>query len=469
MSQSRVLIFIGLLSGLAALGCSGDKEVPAVQAPAPSKAVLRVWQTETDKDALRILDEVEKKFEATHPGVDVQIESVAWSSLSSKLTAAIASNNPPDIAHLEPFMVAAVYHRDLLLPLKDVITQIEADNHDRVFATVRELQHFSGEYYGVAYAVGTTGWAYRRDIAQRLGLATPTTWREYVQFARAMASRGGDNARVLLPGGDPFFIDQLVAELLANNGGRLFNPETNRPELNSRNFIEVLEFFRDLRPAIEPGWMTQRYLDQFNRLAHGEAANVPVTYARATRAIKAGAANGLAASPAVFGWMAQPRGPHYAGPPIATIDCEPFVIFRAAASRAAPDNKTNADLARSFLRLFFQREYYLRFVKSVPIHLTPIFEGMAQSPEYLSAPLVTEWKPWHDQTVAFLANPAQTRPILMPDVSPAAKSAPYLLEFQARRILTQAVVDVLESDASPQDAAARAQAAAEQLVESTRR
>jgi ABC-type glycerol-3-phosphate transport system substrate-binding protein len=148
------------------------------------------------------------------------------------------------------------------------------------------------------------------------------------------------------------------------------------------------------------------------------------------------------------------------------MDCEPFVIFRAAATRPALDGKNNADLAREFLRLFYQRGNYLKFVRAVPIHLTPIFQGMASSPDYLSAPLLQHWKPWHDQTVAFLSRPDQTRPILMPDPTPAAKSAPYLLEFQSQRILTQAVVDVLVSDRSPEDAANRAQAAAERLVES---
>lgn len=460
----RTLIFL-MVALLLLARCNESREGAKDDTTAPKTSILRVWQTETDKEALKVLDEVRKEFEATHPGVQVQIESVAWSSLSSKLTAAIASNNPPDLAHLEPFMVAAVYHRGLLLPMKDLIEQIEKDNQDRIFPTVRELQHFNGEYYGIAYAVGTTGWAYRRDLAESFGLTVPRTWDEYVHFARTMAERGGNGGRLLLPGGDPFFIDQLVAELVINNGGRMFDPRTNRPELDKPPFVQTLRFFQQLAPALDPGWMTQKYLDQFNRLAHGDAGNVPVSYARASRAIEAGAST-LPPTPEVFAWMEQPRGPGSNGAPVATIDCEPFVIFRAAYNRAAPGGKNNADLSREFLRLFFQKRHYLKFVRTVPIHLTPIFEKMASNGEYLSAPLLQRWRPWHEQTVAFLSHPEQTRPILMPDVSPAAKTAPYLLEFQSRRILTQAVVDVLASEMAPEQAAHRAQAAAEQLVES---
>ena len=42
--------------------------------------------------------------------------------------------------------------------------------------------------------------------------------------------------------------------------------------------------------------------------------------------------------------------------------------------------------------LFYDRKYYLPFVREVPIHLTPIFKNMAESPDYLSAPMITQWK-----------------------------------------------------------------------------
>jgi len=466
MKRSRTCV-VWLTILVLALSCKPEnpQNAPTTSADTDKSVVLRVWQTETDKDALKVLDRVRSEFEKRHPGVTVQIESVAWSSLSAKLAAALASNNPPDVAHLEPFMVASVYSRNLLLPIGDVIDAIEKDNGDTIFPTLRDLQHINGQYYGIAYAVGTTGFAYRKDVAQRLGLTVPTTWSGYVAFVNKMARDGGPEMKLLLPGGDQFFIDQLTAELLANNDGRLFDPQTNRPELDKEPFIETLQLFRDLTPALDKGWLTQKYLDQFNRLGHGEAGNVPVCYARATRAIAA--AKTLPARPDVFGWMPQPRGPRSRKPAIATMDCEPFVIFKAAAARSAGDKLTNADLGKEFLRLFYAKRNYLDFVKTVPIHLTPIFQGMAASPEYTSTPALADWKPWHEQTVMFLQHPEQTRPILMPDVSPAGKALPYLLEFQSRRILTQAVVDVVGGTLSPHDAAIKAQRSAEQVVEST--
>ena len=56
-----------------------------------SEITLTVWQTETDKGANQRLAETVKRFEEANQGVKVKLESVAWSSLSSKLAVALTS------------------------------------------------------------------------------------------------------------------------------------------------------------------------------------------------------------------------------------------------------------------------------------------------------------------------------------------------------------------------------------------
>jgi ABC-type glycerol-3-phosphate transport system substrate-binding protein len=60
---------------------------------------LRNWQTAVDPKAVAVLKEIGAEFERTHPGVRVEMESVAWGALSSKLTAGVGAGNPPDIDH----------------------------------------------------------------------------------------------------------------------------------------------------------------------------------------------------------------------------------------------------------------------------------------------------------------------------------------------------------------------------------
>jgi multiple sugar transport system substrate-binding protein len=468
LKRNRIIIIVVAVLFAGGLALVIYKNILRQPLPDCTAVTLTVWQTETDKGATERLGETVAKFESDHKCVKVRLESVAWSSLSGKLAVALQSHNEPDLTHLEPFMVAQMYSRDLLLPIDDVIQDIKNQNGDTIYKGVIDLQYYKGSRYGIAYAVGTTAFAYRKDVADKLGLVVPRTWAQYVEFVKRISESDG-KLKLLLPGGDPFFIDQLFAELVANNGGTLFDPSTNQPRLTSKEVVEALEFLGELAPYVDPGWQTQPYLDQFNRFARGEAGNVPVTYARASKAIESAlknASSGVTPDPEHFALMPQPTGPSYTGPSIATIDCEPFVIFKSAQDRKNSYGD-NSVLAKDFLRLFYQKDRYLPFVKEVPIHLTPIFEQMAQDPDYLSAPLVQKWKPWADQTNLFLADPSnRTRPILMPDVSEQGRTLPFLLDFQANKILTQLVSDVVKNRTAPNTAAQAAQVRAEQLVES---
>lgn len=420
-----------------------------------------VWQTETDPQAIDTLKSIIKRFENKF-NVDVELESVPWNSLSSKLAIAINAHNVPDIAHLEPFMVWSIASKDLLIPIDDVIDEIEKENNDTILECVRDIQLFGKHRYGIAYAVGVTGFAYRKDISDKLGLKIPKTWDELLEYIKKMYDAGGGNLKVLLPGGDPFFIDQLYAELLANNGGRLFDPITLRPLLDSKESIEVLKFFKNLTPYLDESWQNTKYLDQFNRLGRGEAILVPVTYVRASKSIERslkelGSGSELKAGPDFFGLMEQPVGWSYNGPSISTIDCEPFVIFKESANRKIGDNDASF-YSKEFLKFFYLRENYMHFVKNVPIHLTPIFKNMSTFDTlYTNSGLIKRWQPWQDFCQNHLKDESRVRPILMPDNNPKSKEIPFLLDFQAKNILTEAVNDVIYNNLSPEKAGKIAQ------------
>jgi multiple sugar transport system substrate-binding protein len=462
MKRTSTLLLITLFTVAFLGGCHPHSE--------SERTTLRIWQTETDTDAVKVLAKIAEQLKQKHPTVEVQIESVAWDALASRLNLAVANSDVPDLCHLEPFMAYSLYQRGSLLPLDDVLQAIEKDDH--VMPAVRSLQRYADKTYGIAYAVGTTGWAYRRDLAERAGVTPPTKWVDYPAFVQALKEANGSASGFTLPGGSPFFVDQLFAELVANNGGILFDPNTHKPLFNSQPVVEVFDFFSTLGHSglLDPSWTTTSYLDQFNRLGRSEVLAVPVTYARAGRAIrKVLDANKSSNAPkpddSAFALMEQPTGPSYNGPSIATIDCEPYVVFRAAEKRTFKGGN-NADLAKEFLQLFYRRDNYLEFVRTVPIHLTPIFQKMAASDAYrTNNDYLRTWKSWAEQTDRLLADPARTRPILMPDISDKGRAIPHLLNLQASRIISNAVTAVINGELDSKGAAERAQKEVEQLYQ----
>jgi ABC-type glycerol-3-phosphate transport system substrate-binding protein len=270
----------------------------------------------------------------------------------------------------------------------------------------------------------------------------------------------GGSGLVLLPGGSPFFLDQLVGELVANAGGRLYDPNTSRWQFEGAEVRRVFEFLLSLKTEglLDPNWAGQTYPDQFPRLAKIDGPLVtPVTYARAAVAIRKllsdddGGSRASDATGDVFRFMSQPVFP---GAPVsgsvATIDCEPYVIFAGPAQQKFA-GKPRRELSIDFLRRFYKDSNYLDFTKSVPIHLTPIFRDLAKNPEYLAT--IGKWSNWHAHTMRFLETPGRTRPILVPGSSPESLEAdlknPYLLDLQAQNVISNAVAEMLTANQNP--------------------
>ena len=429
---ARCFVFLLALSVVIGSSCALKQQ----------QTTLRIWQTAVDPKAVAVLKDIGTEFERTHPGVSVEIESVPWGALSSKLTTAVGAGGLPDIAHLEPFMFSSMQSKNLLEPLDDVISSL---NPDDIYPAVKDLQLFEGHRYGIAHAFGITYFAYRKDIADRKGLKAPQTWAEYEAFIKSMGSDTGTNANVLLPGGDPFFVDQLAVELLASNGGHLFDAN-NRPLFTERPFIEMLRFYRTLAQAAPQDWLNTKYIDQFGYFATGRGLNVPVTYARAAKQIDADATPGTN-DPNHFGVMPQPVGPVW------NEDGEPWVIFRSS---------RNIDLGKEFLKLFYRRDLSLRFCLAVPMQLTPIFRSLAESPDYLNDPFIKKWQPWQNQERQFLAD-NRVRPIFISE--DADRLRPFLLELQGSRIISDIVFAVVQDGQDPEVAARAGQTKAEELIE----
>ena len=368
---------IGLVGALIALaGCGGDSIERTNR--------LVVWTTEADPRAGQVMTRLAEEFERRHPGVEVVVETIAWNDLSERLINASHSGGWPDVSHIQPFMAYSLFEDAELLPITDVRNEIESANGP-IFPAVRDLQVFgpNRDVYGIAYAVGTTFWSILpNQLAPGEDLSRVRLWSDYVAVAQRARAANPERNRITLPGGSPFFMDQLFGELVANAGGRLFN-ESGCPMLTSPQVISVLSFFRQLRDAdvLARDWPTQTYADQFDRLGAGTVFSVPVTYSRSALAIRAEygrrGRNPDEANEQTIYWLNQPT--QRAGlPSIATIDAEPWVVFRAASRRENANGRRNDELAKEF------------FACSTPSNFTPPSPARCRCSSRRSS---KEWRP----------------------------------------------------------------------------
>jgi multiple sugar transport system substrate-binding protein len=252
--------------------------------------------------------------------------------------------------------------------------------------------------------------------------------------------------------GDNLFVNIITGELIAANGGVLFD-ETNRPQFTSPAMAEVLQFWKDLAKAMPPGWEGHGYRDTFTNMYGGKAAMMFAGYGRGASLIEQYAPEEMRDTDHFDVWI-KPRGPS-AERTAVQVDEEPWMLFKAA---------KNQKEAIEFLKFFYQDDNYLEYVATVPIHFFPITKSLRGSPKYQSVEMIQRWKGWIDVQQAYL-DKDQGKPTLVIDWADLTDKA-YLMEVLGSGILRDMVIDVAVEKVEPAKAAEKAQKRLEDLLRS---
>ncbi len=399
---------------------------------------LTVWHTENDPLTIAALDSIGKQFSKENPGMEVSFLSVGWDDLYRKLTLAIEGKDVPDLTQIEPFMGAYLYENNLLQPIDDVINEL---NPPDIFPAVKDLQLFGGKRYGIATALGISYYAFRKDyLTDTSGFTPPKTWQEFEKFISQPLKKGISAAPLLLPAND-LHITLLFTELLASNGGSLFNQQ-GMPDFTNSKVVQTLNFWKALYDKIPRELRNSPYSENFSHFARGEAFVLPCFFGRGTLQIERTAPEQFRSQKnfAIF--------PHIVGPSgtrsYATLDAEPWVILR---------DSRKPDLAKKFLKFFYRKDNYLLFCQSVPIHLTPIFQSLAEGSEYANTPLVKKWSEFFSYELKML-NEGRVLPIFMANIND--RLLPSLFKLEGTKVVATMVRDVTQNGLSAEDATRKA-------------
>jgi len=414
--------------------------------PAHAQKVIRVWHTETQPNSQEVMRTIGKRFEAKNPGVKVEVEGLAWGDLEGKIMASLAAGAPPELSHGQPITCTALQAKGLLLPLDDVVKALGEAN---IWDQVKRVCRVGGKQYGLVHAAGTSLLIYRKDLATKAGLKPPKTWADLIANAKALTT--SEMAGITIPG-DNLFINILLGELLKANGGIFFDKQ-NRPQLTAKQMIETLEFIRELTRYAPKGWEGHGYLETFTNLYGQKAAMMYQGYGRGAGLIEKSAPAAMANTDHFDVWV-KPHGPS-GKEPAAQVDEEPWMLFKGA---------KNTKEAIEFLKFFYQKENYLEYVQTVPIHLFPITKSLRADKDYQATPMIQRWKSWIEVQEGYL-NKDQGKPTLVIDWDDMT-SKPYLMEVLGSGILRDMVMDVALEGKPAKDAAARAQKRLEELLKS---
>ena len=210
--------------GAAILACAGCAHAPCG---------LNVWAIGSEADAL---ERMVPGFEASHPGVSVCVQELAWSSAQVRLLSAVAAGDPPDVAQVGDTDLAMLVTLHALRPERQIANDF--------FRGAVHVTRFSGVSYGVPWYVDTRLLFYRPDILRRAGFDRPArTWRGWLRQMRAVKRILGPGQYALLaPTNEYEFLEVLALqqpEPMLRDGDRYGN-------FASASFRRALTFYKSL-------------------------------------------------------------------------------------------------------------------------------------------------------------------------------------------------------------------------------
>lgn len=262
-----LVLALTMILTLGAVGYADDNENKLV-----------IWTNLTADSQTAVL---QKQFDevAKEMGVEIEMVTVAFDDMYTKLTAAMESGDTPDIMHTTEGGSAYLYTQGLISPMDDVIDAIGRD--DFVESYLRSITVDDVAWGVPDWALHTSVW-YRKDLFAEKGLEIPTNWEELEAAAEALnIDNDGDGNIDVYGFAVPMAAVQLAAqsyyEFLFTAGVYTFDPATG--EYNFGNEKEkaahVLDYMIDLYKKASPPSSTEwSWSENRNALVEGSVAMV---------------------------------------------------------------------------------------------------------------------------------------------------------------------------------------------------
>ncbi|MFD5855563.1 extracellular solute-binding protein [Streptomyces chartreusis] len=256
------LVLAGGLSGCGAdSGSSGDS--------ADGRTTIDVWLMR-DSVSAQFQKEFVAGFEKAHPDIDVKVQIQEWDGIGEKVTAALASNDAPDVIETGNTQVAQFAQSGGLLDLSDKVDELGGGDWLKGLA---EPGAYEGKQYGIPYYAANRVVIYRTDLFKKAGVdAAAIKTREQWIAATEKLNKGGTQG-IYLPGQMWY----ALAGFIWDEGGDLAtgSGDSWKGALDSPEAVRGMKFYEQLQALGEgPKDADEAQPPQAEVMAKGQVAQV---------------------------------------------------------------------------------------------------------------------------------------------------------------------------------------------------
>ncbi|MFJ6070686.1 extracellular solute-binding protein [Streptomyces sp. NPDC093065] len=224
-------------AGLTACSSSGD----AASDGDGGRTALDVWLMR-DSVSAEFQKEFETGFEKAHPDIDLRIQIQEWEGIGEKVTAALASNDAPDVIEVGNTQVAQYAQSGGLTDFSDRVGELVGGAWLKGLA---EPGSYDGKQYGIPYYAANRVVIHRTDLFEKAGVdASRIRTRDQWIAATRRLDRDGTQG-IYLPGQNWYVLSGFVwdegGDLAVKAGGEW------KGGLDSPGALRAMDFYRRLQ------------------------------------------------------------------------------------------------------------------------------------------------------------------------------------------------------------------------------
>ena len=372
-----VLVLCFIAFGLFAGGQKGGE--------AEYKAI-RFMTTETDPTSLEADEYIISSFQTKYPDTRVFPEYITMEDAYQKAQLMASAGINPDLYYCGSDSAVELYENGYTDPVDDLIKQI---GDDFAQSSLDAYKAADGKTIGVPSQSGTYLYWFRGDLAKQAGLAKPTTRAEIVSMVTKLHTDdiyGYTGIGAQHPNNQtPFYVYTW------NDGNFVFNEDASEAVFHTKSRAaskKILEFLLAIAEHGPPGFIGTGYEDAGNDFIVGRAASIHIS-TRLPSWIMAQNPDMLEKTDAV---------------PLPAASGKTLYMWGGADAWVLFKNSKYKDRAKEFVVHFMTGDRYAKFLHAVPMHLLPVRPSFAADPDYLSNPVVKQFRSTLDLVMANFGN-----------------------------------------------------------------
>lgn len=279
--KAALVAGVGSLAGGALAGCSTPQSAKGGGAKGKTKIKYWDWWTPSSSPSFQTyFDWLKSGFEAKNPNIQVEMQFVPFDSYQQKLITAFASGEAPDVFHCSVGWATDLWRQGVLLQLDSFISGAKEVQKDQFVASGWLYNNRDGKTFGIPMeGPDTDVIGFNVDVLKAAGLDTSfeamPTWNDFLTYARKLTIKNADGSfkQAAFQVSDFRGFNDFVSWNYAN-GGKLYKPDFSGVEINAKNGVEVIEWYRQLLYQEKVSAAPSANQDLLALLLSGQAAMV---------------------------------------------------------------------------------------------------------------------------------------------------------------------------------------------------